>query len=95
MALLVLLRRRVGRLELADASQALARIVAATSVLAAVAFGLWYVLDDALGRSFGGQVVSLGSALLAGAAAYLVFCRLLGVRELEPLLSLRARLRRG
>src|SRR5919202_1080702 len=69
-------------------------IVAAAAVLAAVSFAVWYPLDRALGRSFGAQLVSLGSALAAGALAYLVSCRLLGVRELEALLSLRARLRR-
>jgi hypothetical protein len=53
------------------------------------------VLDDAVGRSLGGQLASLGSALAAGFAAYLISCRLLGVRELEALLSLRSRFRRG
>ena len=33
--------------------------------------------------------------LAAGSAAYLVSCRLLGVRELQPLLALRSRFRRG
>ena len=36
--------------------------------LAAVAYGVWYGLDRALGRSFGGQLVSVGAALLLGAA---------------------------
>jgi putative peptidoglycan lipid II flippase len=92
--LLALLRRRLGRMELGETARASARIVAAAAVLAAVSFAVWYPLDRALGRSFGAQVVSLGSALAAGAAAYLFSCRLLGVRELEALLSLRARLRR-
>src|SRR5438132_2965104 len=49
------------------------------------------VVADALGRSLAAQIASLGSALLAGFAVYLISCRLLGVRELEALLSLRAR----
>jgi hypothetical protein len=53
------------------------------------------VLDEALGCSLGGQLASLGTALVAGGAAYLISCRLLGVRELEALLSLRARFRRA
>jgi hypothetical protein len=35
--------------------------------------------------------VSLGLALAAGVAAYLLACKALGVRELEALLSLRRR----
>jgi hypothetical protein len=41
-----------------------------------------------------GQLVSVGGAVTAGGIAYLAACRLLGVRELEQLLSLRARFRR-
>jgi hypothetical protein len=56
---------------------------------------VWHVLDSALGRSLSAQLTSLGSALAAGLAAYLISCRLLGVRELDALLSLRGRSRRG
>jgi putative peptidoglycan lipid II flippase len=94
-ALLVLLRRRLGRIDFRETSAALLRIVIASIVLAAVCYGVWEPLDDALGRSFGAQVISLGAALAAGLAAYLISCRLLGVRELDALLSLRARLRRA
>ena len=59
--------------------------------MAAVAYGVWRPLDSALGRSLGGQAVSLGLALLASCAVYLGACRLLGVRELQALLSLRRR----
>jgi putative peptidoglycan lipid II flippase len=89
--LLVLLRRRLGRMEVARTSDALVRITAASAVLAGVCYGIWRPLDDALGRSFGAQCVSLGLALVLGGAAYLVSCRLLGVRELQTLLSLRRR----
>ena len=60
----------------------------------AVAYGVWCVLDEALGRSLAAQLVSLGAALVVGGAVYLVACRALGVRELEALLSLRDRFRR-
>jgi putative peptidoglycan lipid II flippase len=94
-ALLVLLRRRVGRIEFGETARAVIRITAAAAMLAAAAYPIWKGLDETLGRGFGAQVVSLGSALAAGLAAYLISCRLLGVRELDALLSLRARLRRG
>ena len=46
---------------------------------------------DAVGRALTGQVLSLATALAAGGVAYLGACRVLGVRELQALLSLRAR----
>jgi hypothetical protein len=47
------------------------------------------------GRSFGGQVASVVPALAVAVAVYLVACSALRVRELDALLSLRARFRRG
>ncbi len=90
-ALLVLLRRRLGRMEVGRTSDAVIRITAASATVAGVCYAVWWPLDDALGRSFGGQAVSLGLALAAGGAAFLLACRALGVRELEALLSLRRR----
>ena len=40
------------------------------------------------------KVVSLSTALVGGLAAYLISCRLLGIRQLDALLSLRTRFRR-
>jgi putative peptidoglycan lipid II flippase len=93
--LLFLLRRRLRRIEFAQTAAATLRIVAAAVVLAAVAFGVWKGLDELLGRALWAQLVSVGTALTTGAAAYLVSCRLLGVRELEALLALRDRFRRS
>ncbi len=90
-ALLVLMRRRIGGIEAAKTASATARIVIASAAVAAVAYGVWEPLDSALGRSFGGQAVSLGLALLAAGAVYLGVCRIAGVRELQVLLSLRGR----
>jgi putative peptidoglycan lipid II flippase len=92
--LLVLLRRRLDRVEIGETARAAVRVVLASAALAGVSYGVWRGLDSALGRSFGAQVVSVGTALGAGVAVYLVSCRLLGVRELEALLALRDRLRR-
>ena len=64
------------------------------AVVAVVAFGIWWPIDHALGRSIGAQLVSLDAALAASIAVYLGCCRLLGVRELEALLTLRSRFRR-
>jgi putative peptidoglycan lipid II flippase len=94
-ALLIVFRNRLGRIEFGDTARAFLRVTLASLVLAAVAYPLWYVLDQALGRSILAQIVSLGSAFVAGFGVYLISCRLLGVRELNALLSLRSRFRRG
>jgi putative peptidoglycan lipid II flippase len=93
-ALLVLLRRRLGRLDFGATARTLILVTAASAVLAAVAYPVWRILDDAVGRSLGGQILAVGTALAAGGAAYLISCRLLRIRELEALLSLRTRVRR-
>ena len=56
--------------------------------LAAVSFGIWDVLDAALGRGLGGQIVSLGAALGVGGLVYVGVARLLRVAELEQVMRL-------
>jgi putative peptidoglycan lipid II flippase len=92
-ALIVLLRRRFGSVEDRATLRSAALIVVAAIPLAAVSYGVWWLLDDVLGRSFLGQLLSVSGGLAAGGAAYLFSARLLGVRELNALLSLRARAR--
>jgi putative peptidoglycan lipid II flippase len=83
--LVFFLRRRVGGVDLARVTDAIVRVTVASVAFGVVAFGLWYALDRALGRSVGAQIVSLGVAFAFGAAAYLAACRVLRVRELEVL----------
>jgi putative peptidoglycan lipid II flippase len=92
--LLVLLRRRLVRLELRETTDSLLRIIAASVLLGGACFGTWYGLDQAFGRSFGAQVVSVGTALIVGTVVYLAACRALKVRELGALLALRTRFKR-
>jgi putative peptidoglycan lipid II flippase len=93
-ALLVLLRRRTGGIEASTTARTLVLVTVASGALAAVAWPVWDGLDEALGRSTGAQIVSLGVALAAGGAVYLLACKALRVRELEALLALRARFKR-
>jgi putative peptidoglycan lipid II flippase len=93
-ALLIVFHRRFGPFDFRSTVRSFAQVTVASGVFAAVSYGVWWGLDDALGRGFAGQLVSLGAALGAGAAVYLVCCRLLGVREIEALLGLRDRSRR-
>jgi putative peptidoglycan lipid II flippase len=94
-ALLIFLRRRLGGLELADAIDSFGRVFVCSVVAGAVAFAIWKPLDALVGRSFGGQLVSLVPALALAVVAYLAAGRALKVREMQALLSLRSRLRRG
>ncbi len=92
-ALLVLLRRRIGRIDFGQILSSFLRVAAASVVFAAVGYGIWRGLDPLLGRSFPAQTASLGTALVAGTVVYLVSARMLGVRELETLLAFRRRRR--
>jgi len=94
-ALAVALRGRLGRIDGAAISASLAKIIAASALVAVVSYAVWRPLDQLVGRSFGGQAVSLGVALAAATATYLAACRALRVREMQALLSLRSRLQRG
>ena len=93
--LLVLLRRRLGRIEGRETADSFARIFVASLALGAAAFGVWYGLDQAVGRSFGGQLLSVSSALVVGTGVYLAGCRALRVREMNALLALRSRFKRA
>jgi putative peptidoglycan lipid II flippase len=65
-----LLRRDLNGIEGARTLGAAARMLAAGALLGAVAYGVWYGLDEALGRSLIAQIASVGTALLAGFGVY-------------------------
>ncbi|MGH3006773.1 MAG: murein biosynthesis integral membrane protein MurJ [Gaiellaceae bacterium] len=90
-ALLVVVRRRLGRVDGRALASSYWRITLASALAAGVAFGAWFGLDEALGRSLGAQVVSVGLGIAAAVAAFLGLARLLRIRELDLLLSLRRR----
>jgi putative peptidoglycan lipid II flippase len=94
-ALLVVLRRRIDRVDGAAIASTVIRVVVASALVGAVAWTIWRPLDSALGRSFPAQHVSLGVSLGAAIVVYFGSCRLLQVRELDVLYALRARLRRA
>ncbi|HWO84121.1 MAG TPA: murein biosynthesis integral membrane protein MurJ [Solirubrobacterales bacterium] len=89
----VILRRRFGGLELGRLFSTAARITVAAAALAAISWIVWDVLDEALGRGLGGQIVSLGAGLAAGGIVYVAVAKLLRVAELEQMSRLL--LRRG
>jgi putative peptidoglycan lipid II flippase len=64
------LRKELHGFEVVRTIRGLATMVAAAAVFGLVAYGTWWILDDALGRSLLAQVVSVGAALAAGFAVY-------------------------
>jgi hypothetical protein len=49
---------------------------------------VWDVLDEALGRGLGGQIISLSVGLGAGGLVYVAIAKLLRVEELEQMTRL-------
>jgi putative peptidoglycan lipid II flippase len=94
-ALFVLLRRKIGRVGFSDISTSFVRILAAAALAGGTAFGVWAAIDSAVGRSLGGQLVSVLPAVAAAVAVYFGACFAFKVREMQALLSLRGRLRRS
>jgi putative peptidoglycan lipid II flippase len=92
------LRRELGgSLEGRATFEALARIVAASVLLAGVGYGLYVVLDEVVGRSIVGQVISVCGALGAGLAAYaaaVLALRVPEARQIRDAIAARVRTRR-
>jgi putative peptidoglycan lipid II flippase len=82
------LRHEFGGLELRRLAQTTIKITIAAAALAAVSFGVWDVLDGALGRGLLGQIVSLGVGLGLGGLVYLGMAKLLRIAELEQIMRL-------
>jgi putative peptidoglycan lipid II flippase len=65
------LRRELhGRLDIRRTLIVVAQILVASALLAGVSYGLWYVLDHALGVGLIAQLISVGVALVVGAVVY-------------------------
>ena len=91
-----LLRERLDGLPLAPILGAVARILVASAVLGAVAYGVWRGIDSVVGQAVPRPGASRSSAGSPRASSPTLFsARLLGIRELDPLLGLRARFRRS
>jgi putative peptidoglycan lipid II flippase len=90
------LRRRIGGLDLRTTLRTGVKIIFASAILGVVAYGTWYVLDQALGRSLTAQVISVGSAITVGSVVYAAVVLALKVPEARQIVDLFAqRLRRA
>jgi putative peptidoglycan lipid II flippase len=92
----LLLRDDLGGMDGRTTLTATARMLAAAALLAGAGYGVWYALDDALGRSLAAQAVSVGGGILAGTALYAVAVWAMRVPEARQIGGLVAdRLGRG
>ena len=88
------LRSTLGGIEGGKILAALIKILVATAALAGISYGIWYELDDALGRSLVAQALSLGTGILVGLAVYagtVMVLRLDEARQITQLLGGRFR----
>ena len=89
------LRRDLGGVEGLRTLSAAARMLVAAGLQGAVSFGLWRVLDGALGRSLAAQMVTVAGAIAAGLVVYALAVSALRVAEARQIRELLiARLRR-
>jgi putative peptidoglycan lipid II flippase len=84
----VILRDLLGGIELGRLLNTAIRVTLAAALLAAVAYLVWYGLDQELGRSTPAQLVSVGGGLLAGAVAYFGAVLALRVPEARQIVRL-------
>jgi len=80
-----ILRRELAGIEGGRLLSSVIRMLAAGALLAAVAYFAWNGLDDALGRSLAGQIVSVFAAITAGSAVYGAAVWMLGVPEAKQI----------
>jgi putative peptidoglycan lipid II flippase len=76
-----MLRSELGGIDGAQLVSSAIRMLVAAALLAAVAYLTWKGLDELLGRSFGGQAVSVLTAIVAGSGVYAATVWVLGVPE--------------
>jgi putative peptidoglycan lipid II flippase len=83
-----------GHLELGQTAMITARILVATAIMGAVAWGVWAGLDQLLGRSLPAEIVSVGVSLLVAGILYakmVLVMRIPEARQIEELVLSRVR----
>lgn len=92
LVLIAVLERRLGGLHRARILGGVGRGIVASGVSAVLGWIVWEMLDAALGRALGAQIIAMGGAVVVAAAVYLSAARALGMNELSALVGL---VRRG
>src|SRR3954447_2556629 len=89
------LRHKTGGLELPRTINTTIKIIIASAILGVVAYGTWYLLDEALGRSLLAQLISVGGAITLGSVVYAGVVLAMRVPEARQIVDLFARRFRG
>ena len=87
------LRRELDGLELTRTIRAIAQMLLGAAAFGGAAYGAWWVLDQALGRSLPAQIVSVGGGLTLGGAAYAAIVLALRIPEARQVRDLVTRRR--
>ena len=90
------LRRELHGMEGRRTTIVVCQVLAASALLGAVCYGVWYALDAALGRGLGDQLVSVLGAVTLGGLAFAAAVTVMGVpeaRQIRELLTSRGRRR--
>jgi putative peptidoglycan lipid II flippase len=82
------LRPGLGGIEGPRILSAGVRMLAGAGMLGLTAYGVWYGLDEALGRSLAAQIASVGAGIVAGLAVYAAAVWVLRVPEARQILDL-------
>jgi putative peptidoglycan lipid II flippase len=83
-----MLRGELGGIEGTRTLGATLRMLAAAALLAGVSYGVWYGLDQALGRGLGGQIAAVGGGIALGLGVYAGAVWLLRIPEARQFRSL-------
>jgi putative peptidoglycan lipid II flippase len=76
------LRRELhGRIEATQTLLAVVQITIVSALMGVLSYGLWWGIDHVLGRSLAGQVLSVGTAIAVGLAAYVAAVLALRIPE--------------
>jgi putative peptidoglycan lipid II flippase len=89
------LRPLAGRLDERELVRALVRIAVATALSAGAAYGVWWGLDALLGEFVLIQFVTLGAALAASVAVYVLAAKVMAIEELNDVLMVVRRRKPG
>jgi putative peptidoglycan lipid II flippase len=82
------LRRELQGFEVVRTLRAVGAMLIAAAALGASAYGIWWLLDDLLGRSLLAQIASVGTGLLVGAAIYAALLAAFRVPEAAQIVRL-------
>jgi len=82
------LRRQLNGLEGRRTAIVTAQVLAASLLLALVSYGVWYGLDEALGRSLWAQIVSVVGGIAVGGAVFAVAVTAMRVPEAHQIREL-------